>query len=422
VRVILGAKWRIGLLSVAAFFCLPAAALAVFPGENGRIAFVSGRGGAPNNDASADVYILSGPNGIVDPLTPTAAGQHRHPAWSPDLKQMAYARWETANNEKIFIDDLTVPGPQADRVGPHASNVRDDRPSWSPDGTRIAYESEVTDGSGQMDILVANLETNVTINLTSSPGLIEGKPAWSPDGKTIYYSRRGLPPSTDDDILMEASDNSSAFPSFVVNSATAEYQPALSPDGKELCFTRGAFGTAAADVYKVASSGQGPQVDISDTNAGAYNCAWSPDGEQIAFVEGLFTSGALKVKNSDDTGIATLLTPDVAQHFDGNPDWAPKRPARCGGEPATIAGTDGRDELRGTRQRDVIVAHKGNDTVAGRRGNDVICGKAGDDKIRGARGRDTLLGGFGDDRLNGGRGRDECKGGRGNNEKANCER
>jgi Tol biopolymer transport system component len=131
------AKWRVGLLSATAFLCLPAAALAVFPGENGKIAFVSGRGGPANDDSSADVYVLDGPNGAVNPLT-TAAGQHRHPAWSPNLEQIAYARWETANNEKIWIDDLSDPGPQ-DRLGPFASNVRDDRPSWSPKGNKIAY-------------------------------------------------------------------------------------------------------------------------------------------------------------------------------------------------------------------------------------------------------------------------------------------
>ena len=114
------------MLSVVAFLSLPAAAPAVFPGENGKIAFVSGRGGPANDDSSADVYILNGPNGIVDPLT-TAAGQHRHPAWSPNLKTIAYARWDNAIrqdiDEKIFIDDLSDPGPQNDRLGPHASNV-----------------------------------------------------------------------------------------------------------------------------------------------------------------------------------------------------------------------------------------------------------------------------------------------------------
>ncbi len=416
-----GAKWRIGLLSVAACLSLPAAALAVFPGENGRIAFVSGRGGPASDDSSADVFILDGPGDASPTQLSFQPGQHRHPAWSPDLKTIAYARWNTTNDEKVFLDDLSDPGPANQRIGPHASNVKDDRPSWNPAGTRIAYESEVTDGSGQMDILITNVETGNTINLTNSANQIEGKPVWSPDGKTIYYSRRGLA-STDDDILMEASDNSQTVGSFVVFSAAAEYQPALSPDGKELCFTRGPFGSANADVYKVASDGSGPQTDISDSALGAYNCAWSPDGEQIAFVEGVFTSGALKVKNSDDTGTSTLLTPDVAQHFDGNPDWAPKHPARCDGKPATIAGTDSRDDLTGTRGRDVIVAHKGSDSINGRRGNDVICGKAGGDELRGGRGRDKLIGAFGRDTLNGGPARDECDGGPGKDEKINCER
>ena len=76
----------------------------------------------------------------------------------------------------------------------------------------------------------------------------------------------------------------------------------------------------------------------------------------------------------------------------------------CAGRPATIAGTAGRDLLRGTRRADVIAALGGNDRVEGLRGNDLVCGGAG---------RDRLLGGRGSDRLIGGRGRDTCLGGPG---------
>ena len=70
-----------------------------------RSLFVSGRGGPANNDSSADVYILDGPSGTVHPLT-TADGQHRHPDWSPDLKQIAYALWNGSDMD-IWIHDLT---------------------------------------------------------------------------------------------------------------------------------------------------------------------------------------------------------------------------------------------------------------------------------------------------------------------------
>ena len=109
-----------------------------------------------------------------------------------------------------------------------------------------------------MDILVKDITSGVTggtvLNLTNSPTFIEGKPAWSLDGKWIYFSRRPMPPNFDDDIMRIRSDGSGT-PQFIINSATAEYQAAISPDGTKLCYTRGAFGSADADVYVAPISG-----------------------------------------------------------------------------------------------------------------------------------------------------------------------
>ena len=77
---------------------------------------------------------------------------------------------------------------------------------------------------------------------------------------------------------------------------------------------------------------------------------------------------------------------------------------RCFTEKATIVGTSGNDELRGTRRRDVIVAKAGNDTIRGLRGNDWICGGGGNDTIGGGRGIDLLFGDRGDDDIAGERG------------------
>lgn len=403
--------------AVALVLALPAAAMAVFPGTNGKIAFVSGRGGAPNDDSGSDVYTLDEPEGHIDPLT-AAAGQHRHPSWSPDGKQIAYALFDGANDRDIWIHDVGTPSRSRLTISPL---VQEDRPTWSANGRKVAYESEVTDGSNQQDILITNVKTNDTINLTNTVTAVEGRPVWSPNGETIYYSRRANTAATDEDILKEPSDNSSAVPSFVLNSATAEYQPALSPDGSEMCFTRGPFGSDAADVYKVASSGLGPQTNISDNGlVGDYNCTWSPDGRKIAFVQGVFSAGALVYKNSNDTGGTALLTSDTPQHFDGNPDWAPV-PGACKRQQATIAGTDDDDELAGTRRKDVIVAFDDDDTVRAKRAGDIACGNDGNDKLVGGRGGDTLIGGRGRDLLIGGRGKDKCIGGRGT-DVIKCER
>jgi Tol biopolymer transport system component len=277
-----------------------------------------------------------------------------------------------------------------------------------------------------MDILIAELdETGHTVgetNLTSSPTLIEGRPAWSSDGKWIYYSRRGLPPATDDDIVRERADGSSTVPEIVVGSGTAEYQPALAPGDAAMCFTRGPFGSPNADVYTIepVDLTGSTQTDLSDSSVGAYNCAYSPEGDKVAYVDGVFANGALRMKNSDDTGASTLVTTDTPMHFDGNPDWAPKRPAFCSQKPASIAGTDESDELTGTGDPNVIQAHKGGDTVVALRGGDLACGSDGRDTLRGNKGRDTLIGGLGNDVLNGGPGRDTCRGGPGKDEKISC--
>jgi Ca2+-binding RTX toxin-like protein len=49
----------------------------------------------------------------------------------------------------------------------------------------------------------------------------------------------------------------------------------------------------------------------------------------------------------------------------------------CNGEPATIVGTEGRDDIEGTSGRDVIVGLAGNDEIDGNGGNDVIPEPAG---------------------------------------------
>jgi subtilisin family serine protease len=99
----------------------------------------------------------------------------------------------------------------------------------------------------------------------------------------------------------------------------------------------------------------------------------------------------------------------------------PPRSDLCGGLPATIVGTDGRDFIVGIPGPDVIHGLSGNDVILGLAGNDVICGGPGKDRIFGGLGRDKLFGEAGRDRLNGGPGRDRCRGGSGFDGGLRCE-
>lgn len=87
--------------------------------------------------------------------------------------------------------------------------------------------------------------------------------------------------------------------------------------------------------------------------------------------------------------------------------------ARCRGRTATIVGTNGADDLKGTKRRDVIAGLGGGDHILGLSGRDVLCGGRGSDIVEGGPGRDRLYGGPGSDLLDGGHGRDVLKGGEG---------
>jgi Ca2+-binding RTX toxin-like protein len=63
---------------------------------------------------------------------------------------------------------------------------------------------------------------------------------------------------------------------------------------------------------------------------------------------------------------------------------------RCLGHRATIAGTQGKDELTGTPRRDVIAALGGKDKVRALGGADLICGGKGHDVLFGGPGRDQV--------------------------------
>ena len=122
----------------------------------------------------------------------------------------------------------------------------------------------------------------------------------------------------------------------------------------------------------------------------------------------------LTIKRSLAVGSAALLAAAGLSFAAAIPASAATH--TCNDLAATIVGTNGHDDIEGTRGRDVIVGLAGNDEIDGNGGNDVICGNAGNDEIDGGPGNDWLHGGAGHDELDGDSGADTVYGSSGHDD------
>jgi TolB protein len=70
------------------------------------------------------------------------------------------------------------------------SSGNDTQPDWSPDGQRIAFQS---DRDGQLELYVMDADGSNPTRLTTTPdqALFVGAPSWAPDGIRIAYENAG---------------------------------------------------------------------------------------------------------------------------------------------------------------------------------------------------------------------------------------
>jgi Tol biopolymer transport system component len=326
------------VLTASALLALPSPAAATpVAGENGRIVLISGRN---LGDAAAQAFLLpvpfsSGGGTISAPIASQAGQQHRHPTWSPDRTKIAYARGPAGGPFDIFVLDVTAPGATPVNIT-QSPAVSEDRPAWAPNGTHIAWESNL--GAMQRDVIIALTNGGGQTNITNSGADFEGKPAWTPGSGTILYEN-GNPFAAGNTDIVKRSVNFGppitldAETLAVADSGESEMQPYVAPNGDKLCYSQinnGAVGTANVKVALLTNT-PSAGTTISQDPAGAdYNCVFSPDSTQVAYVNGAFNAGQLVLMNADGSEIATPLAQDTgADNFDGNPDWVPDGRPEC---------------------------------------------------------------------------------------------
>jgi Tol biopolymer transport system component len=147
----------------------------------------------------------------------------------------------------------------------------DGAPRWSPDGTRLAFES---DRAGNLDIYSMNADGTGLVQLTVDPG-IDREPVWSPDGARIAFTSER---DGNEEIYVIDADGSGE--TNVSNNPGRDADPSWSPDGSR--FVYWADAGDHTDLFAVDADGSN-RVNLTNFPAHDIYPAWSPDGMSIAF-------------------------------------------------------------------------------------------------------------------------------------------
>jgi Tol biopolymer transport system component/serine/threonine protein kinase len=239
-----------------------------------------------------------------------------HPSFSPDGRRLAVdASW--AGPRRIWITDASGLNPRQ-ATSDVSEAIAHIRPRWSPDGTRLVFQSTERTKS---DVRVTALDSGTTVPIASDLYL-NIQPTWSPSGRFIYFTSNRAGGINLWRVGVSADGKPSTGYQQMTTGAGQDVEAAPAPDGRRLAF---AILRQNADLWTLPldpATGRptGPPRGVIATTREDSRGSWSPDGRLIAF--NTDRSGTMNLwLHSVADGTARPLTSGPGGDF--QPAWSP---------------------------------------------------------------------------------------------------
>jgi Tol biopolymer transport system component len=195
-------------------------------------------------------------------------------SWSPDGSHLVLSKSRYGRHDAL-VHDLYIIDREDGDMRRLTSDAGLTDPVWSPDGrTIVAVEKRF----GRDNLVVVNVESGAISRLTSFDGDVQlYTPSFSPDGTQIAFS-----------LFDEGGERSIA----ILNAGNGDMRrltrdtannryPVWSPDGRHIAFTSHASGIPNLQVMNADGSGR---RFITDAAGGLYSVQWMPGSDSIVAI------------------------------------------------------------------------------------------------------------------------------------------
>ena len=226
-----------------------------------------------NRDGQYEIYVMNGDGSRQTRLTNNQI-LDQEPAWSSDARRITFASQLGPALPLSESGTFEIMVMNADGTGLRRltnNGVEDDRPSFSPDGSKIVFRSTRDNNS---DIYIMNADGTDQQRLTTSIA-IDRAPTFTPDGRILYTQQTENLAS-----LRICRINSDGSGFTILTNGPSDELPSISRDGSRIVFT--ARPDANNDIFMINADGSN-RTRLTSTPDNERAPAFSADGRRIIF-------------------------------------------------------------------------------------------------------------------------------------------